>query len=62
MITEINKAFAELDAKLFADDQAFAAHKLDTKKEFMDAARKKHVEFKKTGTCLTSAVVLVRLR
>ena len=49
MITEISKAFAELDAKLFSDDQAFAAHKLDTKKEFMDAAREKHVEFKKTG-------------
>jgi hypothetical protein len=49
MLNEINTAFAALDAKLLADDQAFAAHKLDTKKDFMDAAREKHIEFKKTG-------------
>tara|TARA_R110000744_G_scaffold99936_1_gene192757 strand:- start:257 stop:763 length:507 start_codon:yes stop_codon:yes gene_type:complete len=49
MLNEINTAFAALDAKLLADDQSFAIHKLETKKEFMDAAREKHAEFKKTG-------------
>ena len=49
METEINKAFAELDAKLIADDQAFAIRKLETKKAFMDAAKEKHAEFKTTG-------------
>ena len=49
MINEINNAFAALDAKLIADDQAFAIRKLDTRKEFMDAARAKYQEFKDTG-------------
>lgn len=49
MMNEINNAFAALDAKLIADDQAFAIRKLETLKEFMDAAREKHAEFKKTG-------------
>jgi hypothetical protein len=49
METEINKAFAGLDAKLIADDQAFAIRKLETKKAFMDAAKEKHAEFKTTG-------------
>ena len=49
MINEINNAFAALDAKLIADDQAFAIRKLETKKAFMDAAKEKHAEFKTTG-------------
>lgn len=49
MIEQIKKAFATLDAKLIADDQSFAIRKLEAKKEFMDAAKEKHAEFKKTG-------------
>lgn len=49
MIDQIKKAFATLDAKLIADDQAFAIRKLEAKKEFMDAAKEKHAEFKTTG-------------
>ncbi len=49
MIEQIKKAFATLDAKLIAEDQAFAIRKLEAKKAFMDAAEEKHAEFKKTG-------------
>ena len=49
METKINTAFAELDAKLIADDQAFAIRKMETKKASMDAAQENHAVFKKTG-------------
>lgn len=48
-MTEINNAFFALDAKLIAEDQAFAISKLETAKAFVIAAKEKHARFHETG-------------
>lgn len=42
MQAKISKAFSELNAKLIKSDQEWAAHKLDTLKDFIEKARAEH--------------------